>query len=376
MRLAAAAILTLLPLAAAKWNVSYQYDMDDASLFLRAIEFPSDQRGIAIGILNEKGRTRPVALVTSNGGKSWDHVRLKDDPLSVACFTDEVCWISTDNGVWRSDEGGRDWKKISSTKFIMKMQFLSVTHGFAAGANKSAWETIDGGKTWTLLPVLKEVKATAQYAGFMAVAIQGNIGFIAGNSRAPRRDNSIYPDWMVPDEVAKRREFPGMMLLLETRDGGKNWAQSTNSVFGTLTALRIRPEGGSAAALLEYFHTFETPSEVLLIDFKNGKSKSIFRDKTMAATDLLALSGNSFVLAAIDNTSLRTLPIPQKVRILEATIHDSQTNVLWTKMDVDYRVTARRVHLARKPNGQLWAATDSGFILRLDRDVKAVEPKP
>jgi hypothetical protein len=47
--------------------------------------------------------------------------------------------------------------------------------------------------------------------------------------------------------------------------------------------------------------------------------------------------------------------------------------VIWTQHDVDYRATGRRVQLARKPNGQLWAVTDSGFILRLDREIKAAK---
>ena len=374
MRIAAIAIFTLLPVIAAdKWNVAYQHDQDESSLFLRAIEFAGDQRGIAIGILTEKGRQRPVALVTANAGRSWDQVKLKDEPLSLTCFTDEVCWISTPGGVWRSDEGGREWTKISGTKNIMKMQFVSATKGWAGGAFKSAWETNDGGKTWTLLPVLKDVKATPQYAGFLAVAMHGDYGMIGGNSRAPRRDDSIYPDWMVPEEVSRRREFPGMMLLLETRDAGKTWTPSTNSVFGTLTALRIRPEGGSAAALLEYFHTFETPSEVLLVDFKTGRNRSIFREKNTAITDVSLGANGAVVVSGVDATGLRTLPIPQKVRFLEAVIQEGSANFVWTKMDVDYRVIARRVQLARQPNGRLWAVTDSGMILRLDREIKTVK---
>lgn len=374
MRLAAIAVLTLIPITAAdKWNIAYQFDVDLSSLFLRAIEFPSDERGIAIGVLSERGRSRSVALVTANGGKSWDEIKLKDEPLSLACFTDADCWISTPGGVWRSEEGGREWKRISRTKNIMKMQFISPLQGWAAGASKSAWETNDGGKTWSLLPILKEVKANPQYAGFQAIAMHGNFGIIGGNSRPPRRDESLYPDWMVPEEVAKQREFPGLMMLLETRDAGKTWTSSTSSVFGTVTALRMRPEGGSAAALLEYFHTFETPAEVLLINFKSGKSRSIFREKTNVVTDILIGPNGATVVAGLEAAGLRTLPIPQKVRFMQAVINEADPSFVWTKMDVDYRVTARRVQMARQPNGQLWAVTDTGMILRLDRDLKAAK---
>jgi photosystem II stability/assembly factor-like uncharacterized protein len=367
-------LFTLLSLSAAdKWNVAYLYDEDQSSLLLRAIEFPSDQRGIAIGILTQKGTPTPVALVTADGGKSWAQVKLKEEPLSLACFTDEICWISTSRGVWRSEEGGRVWKKISNTKLIMKMQFTSATHGWAAGAPKGAWETNDGGKTWSLLPVLKDVKATPENAAFLAVAFNGNYGMIGGNSRPPRKDGGLYPDWMVPEEVATRKEWPGMMILLESRDAGKSWSPATNSVFGTLTAVRIRPEGGAAAALFEYFHSFEIPAEVLLVDFKTGRSSSIFREKSTAITDV-HLGTNGFALiAGIEATGLRSLPIPQKVRFLETTIRSDSYNYLWAKMDVDYRATARRVSLARKPNGQYWAVTDTGIILRLDRAPKPVQ---
>ena len=375
MRLAALVFLaTLHALAAGKWNVAFLHDQDNSSLILRAIEFPSDQRGIAIGVLVEKNSgPRPVALVTANGGQSWDQVRIKEEPLAIACHTDEVCWISTLRGVWRTEEGGREWKKISNTKGILKMQFVSATHGWAGGIGKSAWETTDGGKTWTLLPILKEVNAKPEYAMFSAISIHDKIGLIGGNSRPPRKDDSLYPDWMVPEESAKRREWPGMMILLETRDGGKSWKNSTNSVFGTLTALRIRPEGTSAIALLEYFHTFETPSEVLSVDFKSGRSPSIFRDKDTAISDVSLSPGGATVIAGTEVTGLRSLPIPQKVRFFEANVDLTATSFVWLKLDVDYRVTARRVQLARKPNGQLWAITDTGFILRLDREVKSVK---
>ncbi len=374
MRRAALALLLLLPLARAdKWNVAHIHDQDDSSLFLRAIEFPSDQRGIAIGVITEKGRQRGVAMVTANGGKTWDQVKLKEEPLSLACFTDEVCWISSPKSVWRSDEGGREWKKISDTKGILQMHFVSATQGWAAGVRKSAWETKDGGKTWVLLEALKDVKATPENATFMTIAMNGAFGLIGGTSRPPRKDDSFFPDWMVPEEAAKRREWPGMMMLLETRDSGKSWSPSANSLFGTLTALRIRPDNRGATALLEYIHTFEVPSEVLFVDFKSGKSTSIYRNKATAITDVLLAPSGSVLIAGTENTSLRTLPIPQKFRFLESTINEATTSVIWTQHDVDYRATGRRVQLARKPNGQLWAVTDSGFILRLDREVKAAK---
>lgn len=367
-------LLLILPLTAAdKWNIVHLHDEDESTLYLRAIEFPSDQRGIAIGVITEKGRQRGVALVTANGGKSWDQVRLKEEPLSVACYTDEVCWISTVKNVWRTEEGGREWKKTADAKGILKMFFTSPTHGFAAGARKTALETKDGGKTWTPLEALKEVTANPDNAAFMTIAMNGRFGLIGGTSRPPRKDDSIFPDWMVPDEAAKRREWPAVILLLETRDGGKTWKPSASSLFGMLTAIRVQPDSPGAVALLEFAHAFETPSEVLFVDFKSGRSNSIYHNKDTAVTDVVVGNGGSVLLAGISAPALRALPIPQKVRFLEGTIAPGSSNVVWTQHEVDYRATARRIGLARKPNGQLWAVTDTGAILRLDREIKTAK---
>lgn len=368
LALFAAALLSAAP-ARDKWNVAYLYDEDQSSLVLRAIEFPSDQRGIAIGLLNDKGRPRPVALVSSDAGKTWEQVRLKDEPLALACFTDEVCWISTGRGVWRSDEGGRDWKKVSDTKGILRMQFTSANDGYAAGARKSAWETKDGGKTWTLLSAAKELDSNPDHAQFSSIAFAGALGIIAGNSRPPRRDDSLFPDWMVPEEAAKRREFPATMIMLETRDAGKTWTSSKSAVFGTVTTLRMQPEGLGAVALLEYFQSFETPSEVLMVNFRSGRSESIYREKTTAVTDIYAGPNGAVLLAGVQTTGMRGLPIPTKLRFLEGTYASGAASTFWTAHDVDYRATATRVSVARKPNGQYWAVTDTGIILRLDRTV-------
>ena len=42
--------------AADKWNVSYFHDEQDSALTLGEIVFPSERRGLALGVLNEKGR--------------------------------------------------------------------------------------------------------------------------------------------------------------------------------------------------------------------------------------------------------------------------------------------------------------------------------
>jgi hypothetical protein len=69
----------------------------------------------------------------------------------------------------------------------------------------------------------------------------------------------------------------------------------------------------------------------------------------------------SAILAAVEPPGrLRSAPIPGKVKLLTST--DLKT---WTEMAVDYRAVARRLVLAGPDREHLWAATDTGMILRL-----------
>jgi hypothetical protein len=57
---------------------------------------------------------------------------------------------------------------------------------------------------------------------------------------------------------------------------------------------------------------------------------------------------------------LNSAPIPGKVKII--TSGDFKT---WKESDVDYKAEAGRVKLAGPDPDHLWAATDTGMILRL-----------
>jgi hypothetical protein len=372
MHLAAAIVLLLSweLSAAPKWNLAYFHDEDESKLHLRALAFTDAQRGIAVGILADKGGTKGVALLTADGGAKWSMVRLRDEPLAISCVAD-VCWYTSGRAVWRSEEGGREWKKVSSQKGILQLHFVSEKEGWAAGTEKSAWSTVDGGATWKAIDAAAKIAGNPRYSQFNVIAFQGRLGLIVGNSRPPRPDTSLFPDWMVPEEAAKRRELPGLMMTLDTRDGGKNWTSATASVFGLLTRLRIQPGGIGAVALLEYLNDFETPSEVMWIDFRTGSSKSIYRDKKIAVTDLWPFAGGSVIFAGTENTTLRSLPVPQKIRISEAVLHNEALSTIWVAHEVDYRAVAKRVTLAAAPDGRLFAVTDTGMILRLDRVANA-----
>ena len=57
---------------------------------------------------------------------------------------------------------------------------------------------------------------------------------------------------------------------------------------------------------------------------------------------------------------LNSAPIPGKVKFITSTGFKG-----WTEMEVDYKAEAGRVKLAGPDPDHLWAATDTGMILRL-----------
>lgn len=359
--------------AADKWNVSFFHDEKDSTLTLDEIVFPSERRGIAIGVLNDKGRIKPVAVVTGDGGRRWEMVPLKDVPVAIACVNDSACWIATQGGVWFTEEAGRSWRRVSRQKGILTLHFDSATHGFAGGEKKTIWETADGGKNWKPLEVTKEISAKPEFAAFHSMGFGGRIGLIAGTSRPPRReDMSLFPPWMEPEQAAKRREWPHLMMLAETRDSGATWKVSSASIFGMVTRIVVDP-AGFAVALLQFDGTFEIPAEVNQIEFKTGKMIPLYRNKEHAVTDIAYLPNRSIVAAGTQPSGLRSLQLPSKVVIREAAISNVTKVGEFTEQAVDYRAVARQVKLAVAPDGQLWAATDAGMILRLDRKAAVVQ---
>ncbi len=175
-----------------------------------------------------------------------------------------------------------------------------------------------------------------------------------------RRDGRAL-NWIDPETASHRREWPQLGILLDTRDAGKTWTPSTTSIFGQITTAKLSSQGWGIA-LIEFSDAFDWPSEVFFLDWKSGSQKRVYREKDRKVTDVaIAAPDGPVYLGAIEHFgNLQQLPIPRKVKIIRSEDIDH-----WTEMPVDYRAIARRVTLATAGAGNLWAATDTGMILKL-----------
>lgn len=331
---------------------------------ITALAFPSARRGIAVGFLSEKDKTRPTAVVTSDGGLHWSLVPLKDTPLSLFFLNDTTGWLVTDKGIYRTDEAGRSWQKLSkSPRDVARVHFLDEQHGWAVGEERSVFETTNGGKEWVEVPAAAEPKTEKKNTVYNWIAFANpQTGMIAGYSEPGRSSGTEeLPDWLVPDKAAKRAEWPHLSITLDTRDGGKTWKASTVSMFGRISCIRLAPSG-TGLALIEFTHRFRYPCEVFRLDWKTGKSTRVFRREDRAVTDMVLLpDGSAFLGGTEAYGRLPQGPIPHKLKILR-----SRDLLTWRDMEVDYRATAIRVMLAAADERNVWAATDTGMILKLE----------
>jgi hypothetical protein len=355
--------LLTLPLLGAqgvqRWKIQYSYQKLDSLLELRDLRCPSAQRCIAAGVIFEKsGRQHGVIVLTSDGGKQWSLVDVKEYPESLFFLNDSVGWMVTDRGIWSTSESGRSWTKLEAAKGAVRVHFLDPLHGYASGFPKLVYETTDGGKKWSKLAAAALPPTEAQDTVYNCISFSGQHGVIVGN--LVQRDNGLAPIWLDPDVARYRREHETKAAILETFDGGKKWEASTLPIVGSLSQLRFANEG-SVIILVEYMNYFALPSSVYKTRLRQPGAQAIFEERDRAVTDVALLPDGSAILASIEPPgSSNQVPIPGKLKMLE-----SANLKVWREIDTDYRAVAQRAILAAVDAQHVWVATDTGMILNL-----------
>ncbi|HLH41169.1 MAG TPA: YCF48-related protein [Bryobacteraceae bacterium] len=359
-----------------QWKIQYFYDKLHETLAIEDLAFPSARHGVGVGaIIDETGAHKPrdVELLTTDGGENWTLQPLHDSPRSIFFLNESTGWMAGDNAIWFTEDSGATWKRIGEQKkpekklgpappggLITRLWFLDAQHGFAAGNQKSAFETKDGGKTWTAIAAAAKPAGDPAHAAYTQIAFTGNDGVIMGGAVTPRGDDPHLPSWMEPERAVRRRPAKGETMLIETHDAGKTWSATGADFYGTIISVRL--SGSIGLAAFSFNEAFEYPSEVFRLDLKAGQSTQVFRQQDRRVTDVALFAGPRAFLAAVEPPGkLNISPIPGKVRIL--TSSDMKE---WSEMTVDYKASARSVVLAGPDAEHQWAATDTGIILRLE----------
>ena len=354
--------LSASPLAAQTWRMQYFYDKADSSLSFNDIQFPSPARGVATGFIAKGGHSRPVALVTSDGGAHWQITELKESPVSLFFLNENFGWMVTTKGLWATREAGRSWHKLPKVPGeIFRVYFATQQHGWAAGARKKIFETRDGGQHWTAVAAAAGLPGEPQYSAYTWIAfVTPQTGIITGWNQPPEHHGINVPDWMDPKSSIERRETPHLSYQLTTYDGGKHWTPESASLFGSVTRVRFS-KSGIGLGLIQFGSTFEYPSEVYRIEYRSdGNSVMAYRNKKIAITDLGFTPDGTAYLAGVEEPGQLRDVVPGKVKVLKSSDYQN-----WIEMPVDYRAEATGVVLAIADDHNLWLATDGGMILKL-----------
>ena len=333
-----------------EWRVGYAHGVTHESLEFTDLAFPSAERGIAVGVTRDaQGRDKQaIALLTHDGGTIWNQVTLEERPVSLFFLDDARGWMVTAQGIWKTEDSGFGWMRLSrhAQDSIERVWFLDSMHGFAVGREKAVLETRDGGSRWSPVPEAAEPTGNPAYTSYTQIAFaDAQRGLIVGSGKPPASDKA-------------QRQVPTMTVQLQTLNGGVVWASSAAPLFGQVSGLKLARSDG--LIVFSYADTFEVPSEVYRLELRTGGTTSVFKQKDRLVTGMALFTGQAFL--ALTEPKARRDPGRGKVRILTTTDF-----VKWIEMKMDRRATAARVLLAGPDAEHLWAATDTGMLLKLVR---------
>lgn len=368
--------LSSFAVAEGKWELQYQHVDAEYDLRLFDIAFVDANRGVASGVLSSRKRDKvdPVNLVTADG-KTWTVLQTKKACQDLFALPEGILFAACEDGIYRSDEMGKDWKRQAKLSNILQIWFVNAQRGFAVGSERSFYETSDGGKKWAAVETTPKLSTSKDYTILKHIDFANpSNGMITGWSRVPK-NREFLPDWMAPDRAMRQRDTPHVNFIIDTRDGGASWSAQEVSMFGEIVAAKISADG-AGLGLVNFSNGFEYPAEVFYFGWPKGATARVFREKHRAVTDIaLPQRGPAYLVAVEPSGELFWSPIPGRLKVLESV--DLHT---WTEMDVDYRASATRATFGVLDAANIWAITDTGLILKLNRDSAALPerqlPKP
>ena len=109
-----------------------------------SVHFLDDKKGWVVG---DNG----LALMTPDGGMSWEKVTISDETFNDIVFFGDKGWIVGGSGlILHTTDGGKNWEKQDSNirKALMRVLFLNEEKGFTIGTDGTILKTLNGGASW------------------------------------------------------------------------------------------------------------------------------------------------------------------------------------------------------------------------------------
>lgn len=219
----------------------------DYAVNISALSFPDRQHGWLL--LNCVVQST-VLYRTSNGGITWQAIAPSStltDGLKGISFVDRVTgYVATSTGrLWRTDDGGVTFALVDNVAVhTPNFRFATKELGWEL-RGVDLYETINGGRTWKLIPLGYPVQKISLLPDGNAWVVLGEAAS-AGNSNPVRRFlmtrdyGQTWIEYQMGD-IPSNWRFPGLdtiqfadaqhgwlkadMALYYTEDGGRNWTQ-------------------------------------------------------------------------------------------------------------------------------------------------------
>jgi len=357
--LAAGALACLAAKPGEDWRISYFYDKVQQTFNIADLACPSAGRCVAAGAIEEEGKLRPHSASTSDGGGHWMETLLEEPPDSLYFLNDSLGWMVTDRALWQTRNSGVTWKKLYMGKNLLRVWFVSPERGWAVGGGIFR-VTSDGGVHWTDVPETAKIPADLGAVTFEYVHFNdAQYGVVVGEA-APfgRPEENV---WLRPG-VVRVRNPPSVIVSLHTADGGNTWTPQILGRHQTILAAAF-PSPENAWMVFGPAAPTDVFSDVTRVAWTSRAARMVFHLGGALVSDLGAGRDGSAIVAAIEVPGkLADIPIPGRIRILSG----SSFSELQPET-VDYRAVARKITLASTPDGRWFAATDTGMILRREK---------
>lgn len=197
-----------------------------------------------------------VVLHTTNGGANWSVQAVGSGGYAFrdVSFTDPLHgWLNGgSNGVYKTVNGGQTWSLVpvqgmSGFSSGTGIQFFDASHGWAAFFGQPLMQTSDGGATWTarsaseLFQSMDAVDANHIWAGYGNTLIHTTDGGSTWQTLASGFGTAY--DLSFVDDRDGWVDGSSWWQVASTSDAGAHWTNENTGVFYGITAMELADIG-------------------------------------------------------------------------------------------------------------------------------------
>lgn len=206
-------------------------------------------------------------LSSSDGGRTWSALPVRDDAMSLAPATDGSIFIAGHEVFVASRDGGQTWAPVESD-----LPSLDI-HGFTRDPGDPArmwaylaigglWESRDEGRTWDRVRDDNVVFPTAVRDGEVRLLGVDTSGFVASDDGGRTWTNLGTPETFPMTALAATPDgqtiFAGSPRgLVRSIDGGGTWTPT--AYRGSAFAAAVAPDGRTVAVVSRETDFYRSP---------------------------------------------------------------------------------------------------------------------